>query len=214
MKFSISWIVALLAGVLVLVGYFLPDVILLVNIQQIMLQVAMFVAAFGILAGVFNLLSVHWRRFEGNQKGSVYSLVLLLAFLLPLFAVGVDLLLFTNSPSKPFGLVSQWLFNYLILPVETTLFALLAVVLAYFAARMLRWRTNAFGLIFFGSLLFALAVTSPYLVSSFPQQLGALNEMILQPLVLGGGRGILLGVALGVIATGIRVLMGADRPYG
>jgi hypothetical protein len=30
---------------------------------------------------------------------------------------------------------------------------------------------------------------------------------------LAGVRGILLGVALGTIATGLRVLMGAERPY-
>jgi hypothetical protein len=29
----------------------------------------------------------------------------------------------------------------------------------------------------------------------------------------GGGRGILLGMALGAAATGLRILMGADRPY-
>jgi len=29
-----------------------------------------------------------------------------------------------------------------------------------------------------------------------------------------GVRGILLGVALGTVATGFRLLIGADRPYG
>ena len=30
---------------------------------------------------------------------------------------------------------------------------------------------------------------------------------------LAGARGIMLGVALGTIAVGLRVLLGADRPY-
>jgi len=30
----------------------------------------------------------------------------------------------------------------------------------------------------------------------------------------GGARGILLGVALGTLTTGLRILFGADRPYG
>jgi hypothetical protein len=29
-----------------------------------------------------------------------------------------------------------------------------------------------------------------------------------------GARGLLLGVALGAIATGLRVFLGFDRPYG
>jgi hypothetical protein len=31
---------------------------------------------------------------------------------------------------------------------------------------------------------------------------------------MAGARGILLGVALGTVATGLRILIGADRPYG
>ena len=30
----------------------------------------------------------------------------------------------------------------------------------------------------------------------------------------GGARGILIGVALGTLTTGLRILFGADRPYG
>jgi hypothetical protein len=31
---------------------------------------------------------------------------------------------------------------------------------------------------------------------------------------MGGARGILIGVALGTLTTGLRVLFGLDRPYG
>jgi hypothetical protein len=31
---------------------------------------------------------------------------------------------------------------------------------------------------------------------------------------LGGARGILIGVALGTLMTGLRVLFAIDRPYG
>jgi hypothetical protein len=30
----------------------------------------------------------------------------------------------------------------------------------------------------------------------------------------GGARGLLLGIALGTLLTGLRVLFGVDRPYG
>ncbi len=38
--------------------------------------------------------------------------------------------------------------------------------------------------------------------------MGALNM-----LPIAGARGILLGIALGGLTTGLRILMGADRPY-
>jgi hypothetical protein len=36
---------------------------------------------------------------------------------------------------------------------------------------------------------------------------------VLQRLPDAGGRGILIGLALGTIATGVRILLGVDRPY-
>jgi hypothetical protein len=30
----------------------------------------------------------------------------------------------------------------------------------------------------------------------------------------GGARGLLIGIALGVLLTGLRVIFGVDRPYG
>jgi hypothetical protein len=205
----IPWLIALVVGFLVLAGYFIP---VLADVQLILVQIAMFVLAFGVLAGVINLLGVHWRRFEGERKGGGYSLVVLLAFMLPIITAVIDVLL--SEPRNPLGLFTQWLFDYWLLPIETTLFAVMAVALAYFAARMLRWRTSAFGLIFFGTTLLTLIITSPYLADRLPELRSLVQESILQPLVLGGGRGILFGVALGTIATGLRVLMGADRPYG
>jgi hypothetical protein len=39
------------------------------------------------------------------------------------------------------------------------------------------------------------------------------KEWIVNVPALAGVRGILLGVSLGIIATGLRVLTGLDRPY-
>ena len=44
-------------------------------------------------------------------------------------------------------------------------------------------------------------------------QLPLLKAWLLQVLGTGGLRGIVLGVALGTLATGLRLLLGQDRPY-
>jgi hypothetical protein len=41
-----------------------------------------------------------------------------------------------------------------------------------------------------------------------------LRSLLVQIPAVAGARGVLLGVALGAIATGLRILMGVDRPYG
>ncbi|MDL1897006.1 hypothetical protein FBQ82_12075 [Anaerolineae bacterium CFX7] len=50
-----------------------------------------------------------------------------------------------------------------------------------------------------------MSVVSPF----FP----ALRDWVVNVPALAGGRGILLGVALGIMATGLRLLTGIDRPY-
>jgi hypothetical protein len=44
-------------------------------------------------------------------------------------------------------------------------------------------------------------------------QLPVIKDWVLEVPALAGARGILLGVALGAAATGLRVLLGIDRPY-
>jgi hypothetical protein len=44
--------------------------------------------------------------------------------------------------------------------------------------------------------------------------LGSLRNWLATVPALAGARGLLLGIALGTIATGLRILMGVDRPYG
>jgi len=46
------------------------------------------------------------------------------------------------------------------------------------------------------------------------EQLPALKDWVLGVPSTAGARGILIGVALGSLATGVRVLVGFDRPYG
>jgi hypothetical protein len=43
--------------------------------------------------------------------------------------------------------------------------------------------------------------------------LPVIKDWVLEVPALAGARGILLGAALGTAATGLRVLLGIDRPY-
>jgi len=44
-------------------------------------------------------------------------------------------------------------------------------------------------------------------------RLPMIKAWILEVPTTAGARGIILGVALGTVATGLRVLLGIDRPY-
>ena len=198
----INAVIAISTGVVVLVGYFVP---LLASIRELLLQWAVILAAFALLVGVANLLLVHLKKMGRVKKGGIYSLVLWVAFFITVGVVALD---------GPDGSKSVFLFNSIQIPVEGTLMALLAVTLAIASIRLLRRRAGLFTYVFIGKALLVLLGTAPlYGIGEIPF-LSQARAWIAGVLSVAGARGILLGVALGTVATGIRVLMGVDRPYG
>jgi len=206
MRGSLSPIIALLVGFIVLLGYLLPFPFLM-EARQALLHWAMILAAVALIVGVMNLALAHWRKVATDQKGGIYSAVLLLSLLLTLGVVGYF---------GPTGSWSLWLFRYIQVPIESSLMAILTVALAYSAARMLRQRINMFSVLFLLTALVILLGTAPLFGIEVPGLHGpdGIREFLAQVPAVAGARGIILGVALGTIATGLRVLMGADRPYG
>lgn len=204
MRAPISTVIAILAGLFVLLGYFLPDIF--GSVQQLLLQWAVALAAFAALAGLYNLFMVHWRKVQTNQPTSGYSAILIIAFVLTVIAVGM---------SGPTGGLSLWIFNNIQVPIETSLVALLAVMLAYASARLLQRRSSAFTIVFLSAALLALLGSAPFFLggNNIPL-LATVRNLMTDIFATAGARGILLGVSLGVVATGIRLLAGIDRPYG
>lgn len=195
-------VIAIAAGVIVLVGYFTPW---LASTRDLFLQWAVILAAFALLIGVVNLLTVHLKKMGKSKKGGVYSLILWVAFFITVGVVALD---------GPDGSQSVSLFNYIQIPVESSLLALLVVTLAVASIRLLRRKAGLFTYIFMGAALLVLLGTAPLYGIGEVSFLYQVRTWIASVLSVAGARGVLLGVALGTVATGIRVLMGVDRPYG
>ena len=194
---------AIASGLLVLLGYFVPLTMLL-DIRLLLVQWAIILAAVAVLVGVLNLLGVHWHKVRTRQKGTAYSILLIVS----LFASAVlGIVLGTNNTLMSFFLEA------IIIPGEATLMALLAVTLVYAAARLLRRRVDLMTFIFLGVAVVILLAAAPFPFGKIPG--AALIEWLLRDnFATAGSRGILIGVALGSLTTGLRVLFGIDRPYG
>lgn len=194
--------VAIITGLIVLLGYFLP-VGGLREVRLELVQWAAVLAATAVLVGVIHLLGVHWQKISTRQKNSVYSILLIIS-LVSTFFLG---LLGTNNP-----LISVVL-DAVIIPAEATLMALLAVTLIYASARLLRRRADAMSILFLGIAIVILLMSAPLPTGTFPGA-DVIKWFINEFFAVAGARGILIGVALGALTTGLRVLFGVDRPYG
>jgi hypothetical protein len=208
----ISTVVAIVVGLFVLADLFVTqwgrEILGVGDLKQTVNGVGFFLAswaaivvAFALLLGFANVISVHWNRIRARQPGSIYSVVLLVSL------VGT-LIIGSGGPASRNG---QFVFHHILQPLEATFFALLAVFMATAAFRAFRVRN----LETFFFVLFAVIVLLgqiPLSIYIWPE-LPVIKDWIINVPTLAGVRGILLGVALGTIATGLRVLIGADRPY-
>lgn len=197
-------LVAVAAGVLMLFTYIFP----LEGLRTLILNIVMIGAAAALVIGVFNLLGVHLKKIRSNDK-PVGSVVLVAALLFTFFVTLIQA--YTNLyPDWLPG--SQWLLTNIQLPVESALMGVMAVTLVYAAARLITQRPNAFSMLFVATVLVTMIASTQFVLGS---GLGTMiRNLLSHGLASGGARGILIGVALGTIATGLRILMGVDRPYG
>ena len=204
MKNAVATIIAVSVGLLVLVAYFL-DLPAVDTLQAIFLSWAMILAAAALFIGAISLLLVHVDKLRKRQKNSFYSLIVILSLLATL---SVGLLL------GPGNQVSTWIFTSIQIPIEKSLMALLVVTLTLSGIRLLRQRPNLLSVIFILTGIVIFLGTAPLPFGEIPLIGSLIRPFIIQIPATAGARGILLGVALGTLATGVRILLGAERPYG
>src|SRR3990172_1581199 len=199
-------------GWFVLISFLLPELTIqsganqpftLADLRSHFVDWAVVLAAFALVLGFLNLLGVHYRRIRHGQ-GVVFSLVLIVGALVTL-GLWVGSLL---QKAPPMVFLDR-IFNLVIYPLQSALGALLAFVLALAGFRALRMR-RSFGMLLFVLTAVVVVLTQP--AALFGETLNPIRALLIDPITTGGVRGLLLGVALGSIAVGLRVLVGADKP--
>lgn len=192
---------AIASGFIVLLGYFFPQQ--LDSLRLLLLDWGVVIAGVAVLVGIFNLSAVQLEKFRAGQKGGVYGILLILSLLIT-FGFGIIL-----GPQHPYMRMTM---EAVIMPVEASLMAILAVTLIYASIRLLRRRVDVMSIVF-------LVVAVLFLILRMPTPFGPIpgDQVMLDFLGMfssGGARGLLIGIALGTLLTGLRVLFGVDRPYG
>lgn len=198
---TLSTSIAISFGLLILLGLFIPD---LADLRNRILNWAILLAALALLLGLVNLFQVHFKKIRDKEK-PLYSFVLIVA-MMATFAVT----LVQGSQAA----IPNWIFNFVQVPIETSLLAVLAVSLTLAAARLLRDKSDLMNVVFLITLGILLVGAGPLFGLEIPYFTRTLAPYANNFLSVGAMRGLLIGVALGTVTTGLRILIGADRPYG
>lgn len=195
--------IVVVTGLTILAGYFLDDP--LTPVVSALVDWGILLVGVSGLIGIGYLVRGQVLKLVRREKGAFFSVVSLLAFIFT-FAAG-----FVWSQQNE--LYRDLVLNVQI-PVETSLLAILAVTLLYASLRLIRtrgWTPMSIG--FFASAMVTLILNLGIFQAGADSPGGRLVAF-LRRLPLIGARGVLLGMALGGLVVGLRVLLTFDRPYG
>jgi peptidoglycan/LPS O-acetylase OafA/YrhL len=180
------------------------------------------IAVFAFFLGGGNLVRVHVNKLRNRKTDWAFSIVTLVGFAFML-TVGVFKI---GNPLGIAGSVTvegSWFqesFNYILNPLQSTMYALLAFFVASASYRAFRAKNKeatilliAAFVILLGRTPFGLMLTAwiPESFSIF--QVPNLAMWIMNSPNLAGQRAIIIGIGLGVASMSLRLILGIERSY-
>jgi hypothetical protein len=228
MKRTVPLIITALVGVVLIVSNFIPSFRSWGEEATTFFSI---IAAIAFVLGGGSLLKVHLRKISDRNAGWGYSLVVLGTFLVTL-AVGLLKVGVTPNPAFPNmpwagdvqaqGTAFWWAYEYTFKPLTSTMFAMLAFYIASAAFRAFRAK-NFEAMLLLGTafiILLGRTFAGYWLTSWIPidgpfsgLRIEELSVYIMQVFNTAGNRAIIIGIALGIASTSLKILMGLDRSY-
>ncbi len=205
----LAFLVVLTSVTLILtaLGFFVRADTLL-SVQWILVTWAAIIAAFTVILGFLNVMAVHIGKLASRAEGWPYSLVLIITAV-SVLAIGLGELIF-DAQMGLWGPVMEQVFVWIVVPLEAAAAALLPFILTFAAYRMLRMDRRKGAFVFLISALIIVVGQLP--LQGISEDLGDLRAFWLAWLAIPGLRAVLIGVALGISMTVLRLGLGVDRP--
>jgi hypothetical protein len=211
MKRELPLLMTAVIGLFMIVSFFVPHHLASVPANYLQ-QCAVIVVAFGYVLGGANALRVNLEGILKRQPDWPYKIVLVLT-LVSTVVIGI----LDGRRWQDTGTTSMFLYNQLYSPMQATMFALLAFFIASAAFRAFRVRTVEAGLLAAAALIVMLGrvPVGDVLTGWLPEsvRMSAVQDWIMNIPQNAAKRAILMGAAMGVMATGLRVILGIERSY-
>ena len=214
MRRDLPLLVTAATALVMILSFFVPHQ--LVSVPADFLQLcAVVLVAVGVVLGGANLVRVNLAAIARREPHWPYKAVLVVSLLATVLVGEVDGIRGQGAFLAP-GTLSRWIYDHLYAPLSATTFSLLAFFIASAAFRALRIRSVEAGLLAAAALIVILGrvpigdALTGWLPG--PLRLAALQQWIMEVPQSAARRAVLIGAALGVMATGLRVVLGLERP--
>lgn len=208
---QVPLLIALVTGLVMIAQYYVPN-----RLSQTLGSRAadsyIIVQGIVIYLGILSLLHVHIRKISRREAGWGYSLFVFLG-MVAMVAAGIH----SRGRFDP-GTTYKWAYDHTIVPLGGTLFSILAFFIASAAFRAFRARSLDATLLLLAAVIvmFGNVFWGEYLVgwaSGNAQLARTAVAWIMDVPNVAAFRGIVIGVALGIIATSLKIIFGIERGY-
>lgn len=230
MKRTAPLLITSIAGIIMVLAYFIPPA---KNWGE---EVAVWfdiLAAIAFVLGGGNLLKIQLKKMSDQSPGWGYAAVTAIAFVLTLVVglgkVGVPPSLefpnygWSGSYNQQGGMF-WWLYEFAMKPLQATMFAMLAFYVASAAFRAFRAKNMEASLLLGTAFIILLGRTYAGVwltdgISDEPSswwrnlRLENVSDSIRGLFTTTGTRAIMIGVALGIASTSLKIILGVDRSY-
>lgn len=202
MRLFLPLVVTFICGIVMIMHFFIPHRPIS-TIGDGLTDWYMIVASAAIFLGAANLVQVHVHRINTKARNWQYSPVVLIGFL-AMMAAGI---VWGVEENLPF----DYMFQTMVVPMGATMFSLLAFFVASAAFRAFRasnWRAT----LLLASAFIVMLGRVP-IGGMIWKQIPVISEWMMQVPNMAGQRAVMIGAALGVVATSLRMIFGIERSY-
>lgn len=205
MKKEVPMIITFVVGVIVILDYFFQLGSGTLSLEYFSREIQnwmLIVAAFAMGLAAINLIRLHLVQIKQRKTGW-YNSVALIVTLVVMSIIGISM--GTDSP-----LYRYW-YNALLVPIDATIFSLLAFYITSAAYRAFRARNFDAAVLLITAFIVMLgrAPIGEHIWSSAP----SVANWIMDYPNMAGQRGIIIGSAIGAVSLGLRILAGMERTY-
>ncbi|MEO0080416.1 MAG: hypothetical protein ABIK44_07060 [candidate division WOR-3 bacterium] len=203
MRRTLPLAVCLVMGIVMMVQFFVPHPVSIAA-YDLSTKWIRIVSAFALVLGVGSLVLHHVERLRRRRPGWFYSIVTLLALV-------VTAVIGLGWGVKPGSPLQEVLFKNMLVPLNASMFAILAFYMASAAYRAFRARTKEAALLLVAAFVVMLGMVP--VGAALWGKLPEIAEWVLSVPNMAAKRAILFGVALGAIATSLKVILGIERGW-
>jgi len=209
MKRQIPLLLVFVFGVSMIIQYFVPHE-KSEWVYEFFLDWIYIIGIFALALGIWSLVRVSWDKIQHKRPNWQYAIITL-AGLFAMIFFGFDYGRHFFVASGLQNYMFRHFFDYILIPIQSTMFSLLAFFIASASYRAFRARSILATLLLIAALIIMLRF-NPYLgpIGDFIEKMAL---WLLNVPNMAAKRAIVIGIGLGSVATALKVILGIERAY-